>query len=211
VRAFSGARAGLLPGCGARGAGERAARGGAAGRARGGAIAVRALILGGTRSGKSAFAEGLALKLGGESVLYVATALARPGDPELLGRIEEHRERRHSEWGLLELAGGGLVPVLKAADGWGAVLLDSLTLWVSARLIGDGAGGTLEEFDRFVELAGDSSVPVVLVSDEVGSGTVPESAEARRFRDLLGLVNQRAAAAAEEVHFCVAGLAHRIK
>jgi adenosylcobinamide kinase/adenosylcobinamide-phosphate guanylyltransferase len=62
-----------------------------------------------------------------------------------------------------------------------------------------------------VELAGDSSVPVILVSDEVGSGTVPESAEARRFRDLLGLVNQRAAAAAEEVHFCVAGLAHRIK
>jgi adenosylcobinamide kinase/adenosylcobinamide-phosphate guanylyltransferase len=62
-----------------------------------------------------------------------------------------------------------------------------------------------------VELAGDSSVPVILVSDEVGSGTVPESAEARRFRDLLGLVNQRAAAAAEEVHFCVAGIAQRIK
>jgi adenosylcobinamide kinase/adenosylcobinamide-phosphate guanylyltransferase len=62
-----------------------------------------------------------------------------------------------------------------------------------------------------VELAGDSSVPVILVSDEVGSGTVPESAEARRFRDLLGLVNQRAATAAEEVHFCVAGIAHRIK
>jgi adenosylcobinamide kinase / adenosylcobinamide-phosphate guanylyltransferase len=62
-----------------------------------------------------------------------------------------------------------------------------------------------------VELAGDSSVPVILVSDEVGSGTVPESAEARRFRDLLGLVNQRAAAAAEEVNFCVAGIAHRIK
>ena len=77
--------------------------------------------------------------------------------------------------------------------------------------MGDGEGGTLEEFERFVELAGDSSVPVILVSDEVGSGTVPESAEARRFRDLLGLVNQRAAAAAEEVHFCVAGLAHRIK
>jgi adenosylcobinamide kinase/adenosylcobinamide-phosphate guanylyltransferase len=62
-----------------------------------------------------------------------------------------------------------------------------------------------------VDLAGDSRVPVILVSDEVGSGTVPESAEARWFRDLLGFVNQRAAAAAEEVHFCVAGLAHRIK
>ena len=62
-----------------------------------------------------------------------------------------------------------------------------------------------------MERAGNLREPVVLVSDEVGSGTVPESAEARRFRNLLGLVNQRAAAAAEEVHFCVAGIAHRIK
>jgi adenosylcobinamide kinase/adenosylcobinamide-phosphate guanylyltransferase len=62
-----------------------------------------------------------------------------------------------------------------------------------------------------VDRAGDSSVPVILVSDEVGSGTVPENAEARGFRDLLGLVNQRAATAAEEVYFCVAGIAHRIK
>jgi adenosylcobinamide kinase / adenosylcobinamide-phosphate guanylyltransferase len=169
------------------------------------------LILGGARSGKSAFAEGLALELGGESVLYVATALARPGDPELLRRIKEHRKRRHHDWGLLELAGGSLVPVLEAADGWGAVLFDSLTLWVSARMLGSEEGGTLEEFERFVERAGNLSEPVVLVSDEVGSGVVPESAEARRFRDVLGLVNQRAAAAAEEVHLCVAGIAHRIK
>jgi adenosylcobinamide kinase/adenosylcobinamide-phosphate guanylyltransferase len=151
------------------------------------------------------------LELGGESVLYVATALADPGDPELLGRIEEHRERRHPDWGLVEPAGGGLVSVLKAADGWDAVLLDSLTLWVSARLLRNQEGGTLEEFERFVGHTGSLSEPVVLVSDEVGLGTVPESAEARRFRDLLGLVNQRAATAAEEVHLCIAGIAHRIK
>ena len=62
-----------------------------------------------------------------------------------------------------------------------------------------------------MERAGNLREPVVLVSDEVGSGMVPERAEARRFRDLLGLVNQRAAAAAEEVHLCVAGIAYRIK
>ena len=111
----------------------------------------------------------------------------------------------------MELADGSLDPVLEAADGRGAVLFDSLTLWVSARLLSEREGGTLEEFERFVERIDNSRVPMILVSDEVGLGTVPESAEARRFRDLLGLVNQRAATAAEEVHFCVAGIAHRIK
>jgi adenosylcobinamide kinase/adenosylcobinamide-phosphate guanylyltransferase len=169
------------------------------------------LILGGARSGKSAFAEERALELGGENVLYVATALASPDDPELLRRIEAHRERRPPGWGLLELAGGSLDPVLEAAGGWGAVLLDSLTLWVSARVYGEEGGATLEAFERFAVRAGALSEPVILVSDEVGLGMVPESPEGRRFRDLLGLVNQRAAAIAEEVHLCVAGIAWRIK
>jgi adenosylcobinamide kinase/adenosylcobinamide-phosphate guanylyltransferase len=96
--------------------------------------------------------------------------------------------------------------VFNAAERWDAVLLDSLTLWVSAR--GEQALG---EFDRFLALAGDLSVPFVLVSDEVGLGVVPETEAGRRFRDLLGLVNQRAAEAAEEVHLCVAGVGIRIK
>ena len=78
-------------------------------------------------------------------------------------------------------------------------------------MLRDEEGETLEEFERFIERAGALSGPLVLVSDEVGFGVVQESAEARRFRDLLGLVNQRAASAAEEVHLCVAGIAHRIK
>ena len=77
-------------------------------------------------------------------------------------------------------------------------------------LAGDGSG-TLEEFERFVARARLSPEPLMLVSDEVGLGVVPESAEGRRFRDLLGLVNQRAAASAGEVHLCVAGIAQRIK
>jgi adenosylcobinamide kinase / adenosylcobinamide-phosphate guanylyltransferase len=144
-------------------------------------------------------------------VLYVATALTRPDDPELSRRIEVHRERRCPDWGLLELAGGRLAPILEAADGWGAVLVDSLTLWVSARMQEGDEKGSLEEFERFVGLADALREPVILVSDEVGLGVVPESAEGRLFRDLLGLVNQRAAAAAAEVHVCVAGIALRIK
>ena len=149
--------------------------------------------------------------MGRERVLYVATALASPDDPELSRRIELHRQRRHPGWGLLELAGGNLAPVLEAANGYGAILLDSLTLWISARMLKGEESGTVEEFERFIALAGDQNAPVILVSDEVGLGVVPESAEGRRFRDLLGLVNQRAAAGAGEVHLCIAGIAQRMK
>ena len=144
-------------------------------------------------------------------MLYVATALTRTFDPGLLRRIKCHRERRDPGWGLLEVAGGDLTHVLDAATGWNAVLIDSLTLWVSARMLEEEDHEALEEFERFVELAGAQREPVILVSDEVGLGVVPESAEGLRFRDLLGLVNQRAAAAAGEVHLCVAGIAQRIK
>ncbi len=90
-------------------------------------------------------------------------------------------------------------------------MLDSLTLWVSARAYDGEESGTLEQFERFLGRADALSEPLILVSDEVGLGVVPESPEGRRFRDLLGLVNQRAAVAAEEVYLCVAGIAHRIK
>jgi len=145
----------------------------------------------------------LASSLGGERVLYVATAV-EDGDEDLQRRIRLHRERRPCGWGTLEI--GGLDEVLSAAEKWDAVLLDSLTLWVSAR-----DEPALPEFDWFLARAGDLSVPLLLVSDEVGLGVVPESEAGRRFRDVLGLVNQRAAEAAEEVHLCIAGVGVRIK
>ena len=147
--------------------------------------------------------------LGGESVLYVATALASR-DPELEERVRRHRERRPGGWGILELGGGDLGAVLEAAQQWEAVLLDSLTLWVSARMPG-GEEETLQELDLFLEGATALGASLILVSDEVGLGVVPESDAGRSFRDLLGLANQRAAAAAEEVHLCVAGIGLRVK
>ena len=96
--------------------------------------------------------------------------------------------------------------MLEAAEEWDAVLLDSLTLWVSAR-----EEPALPEFERFLARAEDLSVPFILVSDEVGLGVVPESEAGRRFRDELGLANQRAAETADEVHLCVAGVNVRIK
>jgi adenosylcobinamide kinase / adenosylcobinamide-phosphate guanylyltransferase len=125
-------------------------------------------------------------------------------DEDLQRRVRLHRERRPAGWGTMEI--GDLDEILEVATKWDAVLLDSLTLWVSAR--GEEA---LAEFDRFLAGAGGLAVPFVLVSDEVGLGVVPESEAGRKFRDALGLVNQRAAAAAEEVHLCVAGVGVRIK
>jgi adenosylcobinamide kinase/adenosylcobinamide-phosphate guanylyltransferase len=133
----------------------------------------------------------------------VATALVE-GDEDLQRRVMLHRERRPRGWGTLEI--GDLDEVFDVAESWDAVLLDSLTLWVSAR-----EEHALPECERFLALAGDFSVPFLLVSDEVGLGVVPESETGRRFRDLLGLVNQRAAAVAAEVHLCVAGVGVRIK
>lgn len=116
-----------------------------------------------------------------------------------------HRARRPAGWGTLEV--GNLDEVLNAAERWDAVLIDSLTLWVSAR----EEDRALPEFESFLARAENVAVPFVLVSDEVGLGVVPESATGRSFRDQLGLVNQRAAAAAVEVHLCVAGVGVRIK
>lgn len=145
--------------------------------------------------------------LGGR-VLYVATALPND-DPELLRRVRLHRERRPAAWGTVEA--GDLARLPEEAERWDAVLLDSLTLWVSGRLYAVGEEETLASFGGFLDEISPHPTPFVLVSDEVGLGVVPESAEGRAFRDVLGTANQRAAATAEEVHFCVAGIGVRIK
>ena len=144
-------------------------------------------------------------------MLYVATVLGG-WDPQLDRRVRLHRERRPAEWGTLELGGGDLGTALEDTERWGAVLLDSLTLWVSARMLeGEEEEATLQEFVRFLDGAIALSTPFVLVSDEVGLGVVPRSGAGRNFRDVLGLVNQRAAVVAEEVRLCVAGIGVRIK
>ena len=130
-------------------------------------------------------------------------------DPDLRRRVTLHQERRPPEWGTVEA--GDLTQVPGEARAWDAVLLDSLTLWVSARLFSAGEEETLRVFDGFLGEISTLQTPFVLVSDEVGLGLVPETEAARTFRDALGLVNQRAAATAEEVHLCVAGIGVRIK
>lgn len=166
----------------------------------------RLFVLGGTRSGKSAYALARARELGGEDVTFVATAL--PGDGELDERIALHRRARPAAWDTLE-ASGDLAAAIARARPAHVLLVDSLTLWASAS---GGAASSLDgAWDEVAAALSRRERPVVLVSDEIGMGIVPVTPAGRRFRDELGRLNQRAAAFADEVVLMVAGLPLRLK
>jgi adenosylcobinamide kinase/adenosylcobinamide-phosphate guanylyltransferase len=158
------------------------------------------LVTGGARSGKSAEAERRVLALPGPPV-YIATAEA--GDGEMAERIARHRQRRGAEWRTVE-APLALAGALEASDGAGPRLVDCLTLWLSNVLLAGREGEAAAEALEAVLRAQVS--PVVLVTNEVGAGIVPENALARAFRDAAGLLNQRIAAVADEVVLTVSGL-----
>ena len=163
------------------------------------------LITGGARSGKSMRAETRAREFLGKPV-YIATAEAL--DAEMHERIERHRARRGRDW-LERESPLELVAALGETDGAGARLVDCLTLWLSnlmhAERDWEKEGSLLvETLDRQIS-------PVVLVTNEVGLGIVPDNALARRFRDAAGLLNQMIARVADEVELVVAGLPMRVK
>jgi adenosylcobinamide kinase / adenosylcobinamide-phosphate guanylyltransferase len=162
------------------------------------------LVLGGTRSGKSRYAERL-ITARPPPWGYVATA--EPGDEEMAARIKAHRARRSADWQTIE-APRDLAAAL-ASCGSKSMLIDCLTLWLSNLML---AGADIqEEIERLEKSLNAAAAPVVLVANEVGSGIVPEHPLGRRFRDLQGLLNQRMAARANCVVLMVAGLPLAIK
>ncbi len=174
----------------------------------------RVLVLGGARSGKSSYAERL---LGRErSVQYVACGTTPDGDdPEWGERVALHRARRPASWSTLETT--DLVGVLGSSGP--PVLVDCLTTWL-ARVMDDcgvwneepGADARLAaEVDRVVDAWRRTRRKVVGVSNEVGSGIVPATPSGRRFRDELGVLNARIAAASDRVWLVTAGLPQRLR
>ena len=165
-------------------------------------------ILGGARSGKSRFAVAGLPPRG--RVTFIATAEGRDGDMAL--RISRHQAERPAAWTTVE-APLELTSVLGGAlDAADTVVVDCLTLWVSNLMLrGDDDAAILKEADALAALVADPAAELRIVSNEVGFGIHPASAEGRRFRDVLGLVNQRVAAAAWRVVLMVAGLPHLIK
>jgi adenosylcobinamide kinase / adenosylcobinamide-phosphate guanylyltransferase len=190
------------------------------------------LILGGARSGKSAFAERLAAS-SGRTVAFIATATA--SDDEMRDRIARHRASRPKQWHTLEepldLA-GAIQQAYKLAD---VVLLDCVTLWLSNMLLQesglDGIGGDDKEQEELriasnlfderslkqievllaVVQAAEPGKTLILVTNEVGLGIVPAYPLGRVYRDTLGYVNQHLAQAADRVYLLVAGMAVDIK
>jgi adenosylcobinamide kinase/adenosylcobinamide-phosphate guanylyltransferase len=158
------------------------------------------LVLGGARSGKSAYGERRAESLPGP-VSYVATACV-DGDADLAARVEEHRARRPPSWTTIE-AGPDLPDVLRSTRG--TVVLDALGPWVAAAPAFDV--DTAELCDALAGRDGDT----VVVSEEVGLGVHPETAGGRQFRDALGELNQAVATIADEVVLVVAGRPLRLE
>lgn len=184
---------------------------------RGARAARRLLVTGGARSGKSRRAEAVAAAGGASAVHYVATAPSYPDDPEWRARIAAHRRRRPASWRTLETT--DVAAVLRTAEPGSRVLVDCLTLWITG--IVDAAQAWTRPHEAHLVVAaavadlvgalGQTLADVVLVTNEVGHGVVPEHASGRLFRDLLGQVNVAVAAACDDVEIVTCGIPRTLK
>jgi adenosylcobinamide kinase/adenosylcobinamide-phosphate guanylyltransferase len=186
------------------------------------------LVLGGVRSGKSAYAEQRARELGGDRVLYVATAETK--DEEMRQRVAKHRQNRPGAWRTLEASRDVGAAIREQAADASVILVDCLTFLVANRLM-EASGPyenpfddpTTDPFDRAIEadivreveaLAGcakDLSADMIVVSNEVGMGVVPPYELGRAYRDTLGRANQEMARRADEVVLLVAGIPMQVR
>ncbi|MDR3349059.1 MAG: bifunctional adenosylcobinamide kinase/adenosylcobinamide-phosphate guanylyltransferase [Acidaminococcales bacterium] len=171
------------------------------------------LITGGSRSGKSEFAEKL-VKVLGESCAYIATAKIL--DEEMRARVQRHQERRRGSFWTNYEAPFDAHEVIREVSGADSILFDCLTLYAANLVYGgeDAAAKrekVLGQIDLLVAAAKQSGRNVVFVANEVGSGIIPDNLLAREFSDLAGQVNQVVAAAADKVYLVVSGIAVDLK
>ena len=177
------------------------------------------LITGGARSGKSRLAMRLAAE-SGAPVTYVATA--EPGDAEMRARIDRHRRERSEAWPTVEEP-HALATAIAACEP-GTLIVDCLTVWTSNRMLAlmpqsqptpeqalAAERAIMGELDAVLQAVSVHDGLGIVVSNEVGGGIVPDLPDVRVYRELLGLVNQLAAAQAERVYQCTAGLALELK
>ncbi|UCH82140.1 MAG: bifunctional adenosylcobinamide kinase/adenosylcobinamide-phosphate guanylyltransferase [Nitrospiraceae bacterium] len=186
-------------------------------------------VIGGARSGKSSFVLNMASNLEG-TMAYIATGEAL--DEEMRDRISKHREDRGPEWSTYEEPVEIAEVLSEIKDSYSAVVVDCLTLWLSnvlhrtqdtkvRRKRSEYRTQTTEDYiqefiDKLKSLKDSSpvtrhSLQLFIVSNELGMGIVPENAMAREFRDLTGFLNQKVAAAADEVYLVTAGIPLKIK
>jgi adenosylcobinamide kinase/adenosylcobinamide-phosphate guanylyltransferase len=167
------------------------------------------LVIGGCRSGKSSHALHLAEQISGQKI-FIATCV--PQDKEMEQRVLNHRQQRSHVWETIE------VPILipEAIQQYGTkahvILVDCLTIWINNLIIDDEDPKKMDsQIRKLTQSIDNSECPVILVSNEVGAGIVPENKLARLFRDIVGFANQKVAACVDQVIWMVAGIPVKIK
>jgi adenosylcobinamide kinase/adenosylcobinamide-phosphate guanylyltransferase len=159
------------------------------------------LVLGGARSGKTSLAERIAIRAG-ERPAYLATAEAL--DDEMRERVRTHQIQRSKTFATIEEPLALSAAIARAAKSHDAILVDCLTLWITNMIVANR--NVAKAVDGLVEtLQATTTSRVILVSNEVGLGIVPDNAMARMFRDLAGSAHQRIAEICDDAYFVVAG------
>jgi adenosylcobinamide kinase / adenosylcobinamide-phosphate guanylyltransferase len=164
------------------------------------------LVLGGARSGKSAFAEQMALE-STAAPIYLATG--RAWDDEMTSRIDKHKARRETNWQSFEEPLEVSQFVRNKSTGYDTLLLDCLTLWVTNLMLEERA--IEPAFQDLLSTITSFQGTIIFVSNEIGMGIVPENKMAREFRDYIGDLHKRIADIANEVYLVVAGIPMTVK
>ena len=168
------------------------------------------LVLGGCRSGKSSHALELAESMPGNRRVFIATCV--PYDEEMQARVTNHQNERDESWLTVETPMAIAESILEKSGEADVILVDCLTLWISNLLAEQKTDAAVfEDVSRLTGALEAASCPVILVSNEVGAGIVPENPLARRFRDLTGYINRQVAASVDRVIWTVAGIPVTIK
>lgn len=166
------------------------------------------LIVGGVRSGKSRYAVKIA-ELSGNKVAFLATCEAL--DDEMEKRIELHKKSRPKNWMLYEET-IDIIPIIKNIEKGAVLIIDCLGLWISNLLLRNYEEVEIQKYiESLIYSLSKTEADIIIVSNEVGMGVVPDSYLGRIFRDYLGLANQKIAEMADEVISMQVGIANRIK
>jgi adenosylcobinamide kinase/adenosylcobinamide-phosphate guanylyltransferase len=167
-------------------------------------------IIGGCRSGKSKHALQMAEKMPGKKKIFIATCV--PEDDEMKQRVARHQRDRRRSWSTVEEPLHLPQAILENSRGADVVVVDCLTLWVSNLLMANDDENKIKKSTaQLIAALEKAACPIVLVSNEVGGGIVPENKLARQFRDIVGWANQSVAACADRVVWMVAGIPVTVK
>jgi len=167
-------------------------------------------IIGGCRSGKSTYALQTAERIPAEKKIFIATCL--PQDDEMKQRVAKHQTARSQNWITVEEPLHLPEAILQNSRRAEVILIDCLTLWVNNLLMETDDEKQLEQtISQLINTLEKTTRPIVLVSNEVGTGIVPENKLARQYRDIIGLVNQAVAKTASKVIWMVAGIPVTVK